>query len=217
MKTYKGIFFDMDGVVVDSAPLWSRIIASIKGKYGLDMTVLENNGGYELTTREAISTVLDCMGISSACLLDTIAGDIDVLYGSLLGDLAVLEPDMHRILGMLREREIPAVLVTNSSRRQACMVMDRFGLSGYFLGMLTSDDAVRGKPHPEPYFRALELAGLSGKDALAVEDSSTGAASALAAGLDCVVVSGGEGPEALPVTVVGRYGLYDFLDKSTRI
>lgn len=207
----------MDGVVVDSAPLWSRIIASIKGKYGLDMTVLENNGGYELTTREAISTVLDCMGISPACLLDTIAGDIDVLYGSLLGDLAVLEPDMHRILGMLREREIPAVLVTNSSRRQACMVMDRFGLSGYFLGMLTSDDAVRGKPHPEPYSRALELAGLSGKDALAVEDSSTGAASALAAGLDCVVVSSGEGPEGLPVTVVGRYGLYDFLDKSTRI
>lgn len=217
MKTYKGIFFDMDGVVVDSAPLWSRIIASIKGKYGLDMTVLENNGGYELTTREAISTVLDCMGISSARLLDTIAGDIDVLYGSLLGDLAVLEPDMHRILGMLREREIPAVLVTNSSRRQACMVMDRFSLSGYFLGMLTSDDAVRGKPHPEPYSRALELAGLSGKDALAVEDSSTGAASALVAGLDCVVVSGGEGPEGLPVTVVGRYGLYDFLDKSTRI
>ena len=207
----------MDGVVVDSAPLWSRIIASIKGKYGLDMTVLENNGGYELTTREAISTVLDCMGISSARLLDTIAGDIDVLYGSLLGDLAVLEPDMHRILGMLREREIPAVLVTNSSRRQACMVMDRFSLSGYFLGMLTSDDAVRGKPHPEPYSRALELAGLSGKDALAVEDSSTGAASALVAGLDCVVVSGGEGPEGLPVTVVGRYGLYDFLDKSTRI
>ena len=154
----------MDGVVVDSAPLWSRIIASIKGKYGLDMTVLENNGGYELTTREAISTVLDCMGISSACLLDTIAGDIDVLYGSLLGDLAVLEPDMHRILGMLREREIPAVLVTNSSRRQACMVMDRFGLSGYFLGMLTSDDAVRGKPHPEPYSRALELSGLSGDE-----------------------------------------------------
>ena len=67
--TVKGIFFDMDGVVVDSDPLWNTIIRTVREEYALDMSCLERSDGYNLSTGEAIRLVLEDMGRYSDGLL----------------------------------------------------------------------------------------------------------------------------------------------------
>ena len=54
--------------------------------------------------------------------------------------------------------------------------------------ILVREDYELAKPHPEPYLTGLERFGAAKEEALVVEDSSRGLNSAVAAGIDCVVV-----------------------------
>ena len=53
---------------------------------------------------------------------------------------------------------------------------------GSFAVSITGDEVSRGKPHPEPYAAAARSLGVDPADCVAIEDSRTGVASALAAG-----------------------------------
>jgi sugar-phosphatase len=56
--------------------------------------------------------------------------------------------------------------------------------------IVPAEDVERGKPHPEGYARACELLEVAGADAVAIEDTEAGVASAKDAGLRCVAVLG---------------------------
>ena len=223
-----GVFFDMDGVVIDSGPVWNRIIGKIREEYALDMSVLEKSDGYNLSTEEALSLVLNDMGRFSCSLLEDILSRIDSLYSSYI-DQASLMSGMSKIFGMLNERGVEMLLVSNSSRRQVNMVMDRFGLRRYFCKAVTADDVARGKPDPEPYCLAVKLSGMPSEQIAAVEDSLTGAVSAVKAGLRCLAVSqdaivpadfksaGTETEIAAGICHVLPGRLYEKLDELTRL
>jgi beta-phosphoglucomutase-like phosphatase (HAD superfamily) len=65
---------------------------------------------------------------------------------------------------------------------------------GTFAVVVTGDQVTHGKPHPEPYLHGARLLGVEPTDALAVEDSPTGVASATAAGVPVLAV-----PHVLPI------------------
>lgn len=187
--TYRGVLFDMDGVVLDSGRLWTHIIEDRRKKYSLDQAILQKADGYNLTTAEAITMVLKGMGIWSESLLRKMLDETDEMYTAGLSSMTSLEPGIPEILSMLKKRGIPAVLASNSSRFQVNMALDHYCLKDYFSGVVTSDDVQRGKPDPEPYLKALELAGIGKREAVVVEDSLTGAESAANAGIDFILVS----------------------------
>ncbi|HLZ09401.1 MAG TPA: HAD-IA family hydrolase, partial [Chloroflexota bacterium] len=54
--------------------------------------------------------------------------------------------------------------------------------------VLVREDYKLAKPHPEPYLTALRRFGATSEETLVVEDSSRGLNSAVAAGIDCVIV-----------------------------
>ena len=65
-------------------------------------------------------------------------------------------------------------------------VLRTTGLEKYFCAMSCGDEVRAAKPAPDVYLRALALCGVSAGEALAVEDSDTGAKAAAAAGIACV-------------------------------
>jgi beta-phosphoglucomutase-like phosphatase (HAD superfamily) len=79
------------------------------------------------------------------------------------------------------------VLVTMSWRRLADAVLAE-APPGVFVGSVTGDEVANGKPSPEPYLAAAAKVGVDPVDCLAIEDSPTGVASALAAGCRTVAV-----------------------------
>jgi len=83
-------------------------------------------------------------------------------------------------------------LVTSASRRLAHGFLREHGLENIFSGCVTSEDVLHHKPAPDPYLLALEQAGLEANVAFAIEDSSSGVASALAAGLTTYWLSSSE-------------------------
>ncbi len=92
---------------------------------------------------------------------------------------------------------VPVAIVSGAYRIEVRTILAGAALDGAVSVVVAFEDVARSKPHPDPYLRALELLGVDAADALAVEDTAVGIASAKAAGLRCVGVLGSQSAEAL--------------------
>jgi len=111
----------------------------------------------------------------------------DALYQEFLRDKPIEIPGVLEVLEQVRKQCRMAVVST--ARRADLEVIHRNrNILGFFEFVLTFEDCSHAKPHPGPYLEGLRRFGAPAGEAIAVEDSSRGLQSAMAAGLDCVVV-----------------------------
>jgi len=79
-------------------------------------------------------------------------------------------------------------IVTTSKRADFDIIHEGRQIRQFMDFVLVREDYERPKPHPEPYLTGLKRFGATRHEALVVEDSSRGLKSAVAAGIDCVIV-----------------------------
>lgn len=195
----KGIFFDMDGVILDSDPLWNYIIATVIAKYHLNADVLHETDGYNLSTEMAIKMILEQNNRYTTILFSEILTMIDRLYAENYKSLTSLIEPMPEVLQQLKEKNMKLILVSNSSRKQVNRIMKHYQLAHYFDSRITSDDVATGKPDKAPYLEALRRSGLKKEEVLVVEDSLTGIAAAKNAGLNYIAVNKNRIPNETPI------------------
>ena len=119
-------------------------------------------------------------------------------------------PGARELLADCRAYGSPTALVTMSWRRFATEVVEALPPAS-FDTVVVGDDVAKGKPHPDPYLLAAERLGVDPRDCLAVEDSPTGVASALAAGCTVLAV-----PHIVPIPPpVGSDGRFVVRDSLT--
>jgi len=169
----------MDGTLVNTEPYWisaeTELIESFGGSWTHEEALqLVGSGLF------ASATIIQAKGVDLSA--DEI---IDRLTDRVLEQLAEFgipwRPGARELLTELREQRIPTALVTMSISRMAHHVADRLGFVG-FDAVVSGDDVVQSKPHPEPYLRGAELLGVDPADCIAIEDSEPGIRSAYAAG-----------------------------------
>ena len=80
-------------------------------------------------------------------------------------------------------------MVTTSKRTDFTLIHEKRSILDYMEFYLTVEDYERAKPHPEPYLKGLQCFGATAAEAVVVEDSARGLKSAIAAGIDCIVVA----------------------------
>jgi HAD superfamily hydrolase (TIGR01509 family) len=79
-------------------------------------------------------------------------------------------------------------VVTSSQREHFDIIHRSTGIIQYFDFVLTSDDCVNTKPHPEPYIKGLSLMGVKSDECVVVEDSPRGLIAANRAGIRCLMI-----------------------------
>ena len=114
-----------------------------------------------------------------------------------------LLPGVMDYLSTARQLGLKVAIASNSSREWVEGHVARRGLEGYIDAIRTRDDVEALKPAPDVYLAALEAVGVAPERAVAIEDSPTGAAAAVAAGLFCVAVPNG-------MTEGMEFARYDF-------
>ena len=173
------VLWDMDGTLVNTEPYWisaeTELIESFGGSWTHEEALqLVGSGLF------ASATIIQAKGVDLPA--DEI---IDRLTDRVLEQLVEFgipwRPGARELLTELREQRIPTALVTMSIGRMAHHVADRLGFVG-FDAVVSGDDVVQSKPHPEPYLRGAELLGVDPADCIAIEDSEPGIRSAHAAG-----------------------------------
>lgn len=106
-----------------------------------------------------------------------------------VGDrVAPLKAGALELMQTLDELALPFALATSSRRPWVDRHFAAHGLHERFRAVVTRQDCIEGKPHPEPYLNASRLLGATPSDVLALEDSYAGVESAHAAGCMTVMV-----------------------------
>ena len=100
-------------------------------------------------------------------------------------------PGLEALLKALEAAGIPKAIATSSGPAFVANVLDRFSLAPRFQFILTCDDIVDGKPHPEIYQTAAKRFGVEPAEMLVLEDSQNGCRAAVAAGAFAVAVPAG--------------------------
>lgn len=106
-----------------------------------------------------------------------------------------LKPGAAKLLQAVKAAGLPLAVATSTQRERAREHLERAALLPLLDALVTRDDVVNAKPHPEPYLLAAERLGVAPEDCLALEDSHPGVRSAAAAGMKVVMV-----PDLLPAT-----------------
>ena len=80
-------------------------------------------------------------------------------------------------------------IITTSKRTDFALIHEGRSILDHMEFYLTREDYEQAKPHPEPYLRGLQRFGATAAETVVIEDSARGLKSAVAAGIDCIVVA----------------------------
>ena len=97
-------------------------------------------------------------------------------------------PGIRELLLEAEWENIPCAVASSSNALWVHGWLDKLGLRSHFAEIVTRDDVARAKPAPDLFLLALQKLGLSGTDALVLEDSANGLIAAVAAGIPCVII-----------------------------
>jgi len=184
---FDGIFWDNDGVLMETEHLYYQANAEALAQAGVELT-LENFCRISLRQGESVLSLAAVAGQGGGEPAE-LRRVRDEIYFRLLGEEARVYPGVQDTLERLHGR-LPMAIVT-SCRRENFLQMHRdSGLLCYFDFFLTREDYFASKPDPEPYRTACARAGLQPGRCLAIEDSERGVISAARAGLVVAAIPG---------------------------
>ena len=191
---YRALLFDLDGTLAETDSLHLPTWVDALEPYGVDID--------EEFYRERIS------GRSTGEIVGDLLPDLSEEEGASIGDAkeasfreraAGLEP-LPGLLDFVQEgkrRGMRMALVTNAPKENVGAILPALKLQDYFQTVVLAAEVGAVKPDPAPYKAALERIGVSADEALAFEDSVSGIASSVAAGIPTVGISSTQDPEKL--------------------
>ena len=97
-----------------------------------------------------------------------------------------------QLVKLLADNDIPVGIVTGAQRDDVLAVLDASPTGELVSFLIAEEDVSNGKPHPEGFLTAAQLLNRRPSDVLVFEDSVPGVQAAVAAGMHCIVVCGGE-------------------------
>lgn len=187
----EAVFFDMDGLLVDTEKVWLEVETEIMARLGGEWTAEHQ---YQLVGGSMERTVAYLLAVSGsdvppAVLREWMIHDMTVR----LAEGVVTMPGAVELLDALGAEGVPLGLVTSSLKEIAEAVLGFVGRDR-FTTVVTADDVRRTKPDPEPYLTAAARLGVAPGRCVVLEDSPAGVAAGTAAGCAVVAV-----PSLLPV------------------
>ncbi len=180
------VLFDFDGVIAHTANhhvvAWQRTLATM----GWRVTDEVAARAAEVDDRQFLVDLFTKRGIESD-KIDEWVRRKQVLTVELLRQAPRLHRGVVELVGLLRGR-VRLAVVSGTWRENIHAVLESAGLADAFELIVGKEDVTERKPEPEAYLKALERLGVSAAQAVAIEDSPTGIASARAAGVAVIAV-----------------------------
>jgi HAD superfamily hydrolase (TIGR01549 family) len=180
------VIFDLDGVIVDSEPVHERATDEYLAGRGVTVDQRLRDDMMGRRVRELTDAIAAQLGLAPQEVL----ARREAIFWRLLdeGDGPRSMPGLHEAIARLSEAGLPLAVATSGTRAYVEHVLERLGVRGAFKTVVSGEDVVDGKPHPEIYLRAASLLGADPADCVAIEDTVHGVTAARAAGMRVVAV-----------------------------
>lgn len=181
----KCIFFDMDGVIVNSEPMHFAVWKQVFAEYGLDVEYEVYKGCIGSNANYLLQLIYDGYG-------KDLRGNAQIHERFAMAKAAYRkEHGLPVIVGVqgavrqLKARGYRLAVVSSSPQEYIEQVIKSVGLDDCFEKLLSGDQIRHPKPAPDVYLMAAEVFGVTPEECAVVEDSHNGSKAAKAAGMTC--------------------------------
>ena len=193
LRPFTAVVFDMDGTLLDTELVFKQIVWDVTRDLGFEMTT-DVHGRMVGSSHEATNRLLvEAYGVSFP--YELFDAECRRLMHGRMAESVPVKAGVVEILTELQARDIPMAVATSSRAVHALSQLGAAGLLDLFQAVVTRDDVIEPKPHPEPYLTAARLLGILPESCLAIEDSHSGVRAAHGAGMQTVMV-----PDLVPPT-----------------
>lgn len=185
MKKYKGIIFDLDGVICCTDQYHERAWREMAEESGIYFDPAVSNRLRGVSREESLEIILEHAGkVFSPEEKKKMAEKKNAIYIKLLDRMSPgdLEEDVRSTLEQLRNRG--CLLAIGSSSKNTRKILDKIGLDNYFDAVCDGNEITHSKPDPEVFLKAAGKIGLAVSECLVVEDACAGISAASAGGFD---------------------------------
>lgn len=186
-RKISSILFDMDGVITQTMPLHCRVWKKIFSEEGIHLTKYQI---YEREGQKGLESVREIFALNNIPFDSPRAVKMlkkkETLFKSLRHQTRFI-PYVRTFVRSLRSKGLNLALVSGTSRHEINHLLSADFLANFPV-IVSGTDVNNGKPHPEPYLKALEALRLDKQQAIVIENAPYGIASAKAAGLTCFAV-----------------------------
>ncbi|MCX7959277.1 MAG: HAD family phosphatase [Deltaproteobacteria bacterium] len=223
----KALFFDFDGVIVDTEPLHFEGFLRVMKKYGYTMTYEHYKKNYlAFQDRDCFIGILNEIGMKyDENLLNSLIEEKGKWFFPLLSELpirirgqgddkgAILTFDGLTSFVKEASKTYKLAVASGAQRNEIEVVLRRLGIYDCFTLIVAAGDYQNGKPHPEPYLTAYEnlrqlYSDINISDCVGIEDSFYGVQSVKSAGMKCIAVTNSYSKE-----ILSQYGADMIVEK----
>ena len=183
----RGCVFDMDGVLIDTEPVWRRVEREVFARVGVELSDEQLRETWGLRIADLVDhwyRARPWHGVRPKAVQHEIVREM-VEHVRCEG---VPLPGALEAVRAAREARLRVGIASSSARPLIDAVVERLGIGELVDSVFTADDEALGKPDPAVYLSAARGLGVEATDCVAVEDSPFGIASAKRAGMLCVAV-----------------------------
>jgi HAD superfamily hydrolase (TIGR01509 family) len=182
----KAVIFDMDGVMIDSEPLWEKTERILLARRDIEYTPTYRDQIVGLNQNDSGKLLIDTFELNEK-VEDVISERVEILTAIYEEELEVVR-DLIPLLDDLRDHQFKLAIASSSPLRVINFVLDMFSLHEYFPTVVSGECTDNGKPHPAIYLHTADRLEVEPSECVAIEDSINGLRSAKAAGMYCIAV-----------------------------
>lgn len=187
IELFDAIIFDMDGVLVDSEPLWKIAMEEVFSGLGSKL----NKEDFQKTVGLRIDEVIHFWNVTENWgVIDESKVEEDII--SKMEELIKKNPfplkGVVETLSYLKSKRLKIGLATSSSKRLINAVLNSLNIKEFFDFTWSAEDESHGKPHPAVYLSVAKALDVSPTKCLVIEDSYNGVISGLAARMKVVCI-----------------------------
>ncbi|RUT35718.1 HAD family phosphatase [Paenibacillus zeisoli] len=182
----EAVIFDMDGVLVDSEPIYFDIERASFAHFGAYPDEAEHHGYVGVTLETMWQRVLDKHQLEFT-LEQVLTYHKDNVM-TIMRNHSELKPMPHleSWLDWLADKQVPVAVASSSPKVLIELIMDKTGLGRYFNVRVSGEEVANGKPSPDIFLHAANLLGVNPSKCLVIEDSRNGVKAANSAGMRCI-------------------------------
>ena len=181
------VIFDMDGLLIDSEPLWGEAADEIFQRYGVQLTKAQYATTTGMRTREFVEWWFHHFKIDAS---HNAIAEQDILNTVVEKVLLKGKPmqGVEHIFNFFISRNFKIGLASSSGMPLIDVVVDKLGIRNYLHAISSAADLPYGKPHPQVFLNCAEKLNSHPRECICFEDSFNGMIAAKAAVMKCVVV-----------------------------
>ena len=202
------ILFDLDGVTIDTEPLYTLAEIRLFKEYGVKIPKDDFNLFRGCSEETFFNLSIERYGITENRDLFIQKGRQYVM-DEFKKNIPFV-PGFKDLIAIVSNNYITG-LVTASPLRSLNWIRDKIGLDNYFQYIISGEETKKNKPHPHPYIEMMKRIGVSPDNTVILEDSVLGLRSALASGGHVIALNGSVPRERLEIA----HRIVDHLDEIT--